>query len=411
MDAIYLDNQSNTKLDERVFVAMLPYFKDNYGNPQSMYSLGAEAKNALDAARLKTAALIGAQESEIVFVSCGSEANNLAVKGAATAAKARGRHIIVSAIEHFSVLQAAKRLSQEGFEVTEIPVDRHGLVSLEDVAKAVRPDTILVSIQHANTEIGTIQPIEEIGRVIKEKNVLFHTDAVCTAGTIPLDVKKVGADLLTLSGSQFYGPKGAAALYIRKGVRVTPQIDGGIQEGGKRSGTENLPAIVGLGKACEIARNEMASNAEKMVLLRNRLIGRIPEKIEHVYLNGHPEKRLPGNVNFSVEFIEGEGMFLLLDLKGIMASSGSACASKALKMSHVLTATGVDAAVGQGSLLFTLSRHNTPEDVDYVLAELPAVVDKLRAMSPLYAHFKKTGQRRDAGPGTDYEHEHAHEEN
>lgn len=406
MKEVYLDNQSNTMLDDRVLEAMLPYLKENYGNPQSMYSLGARSKDALDAARASVAGLINCTAEEVYFTSCGSEANNLAVKGVAAAYRQKGAHMVVSAIEHFSVLNAAKRLSQEGFEVTAVPVDKQGTVRLDELEKAVRKDTVLVSVQHANTEIGTIQPIEDIAKIARAKGALFHTDAVCTAGTIPVDAVKIGADLLTLSGSQFYGPKGAAALYIKKGVRVIPQIDGGIQEGGRRAGTENLPAIAGLGKACEIAVAEMENSARQMTRLRDRIINELPKKIKYIYLNGHPARRLPGNVNFSIEFVEGEGMFLLLDAKGIFVSSGSACASKALKMSHVLTAAGCDAAVGQGSILMSLSKYTTDEEIDYLVENFPPVVDKLRAMSPLYAYFEKTGQRKPAGPGTDYEHEH-----
>jgi cysteine desulfurase len=312
----------------------------------------------------------------------------------------------VSDIEHFSVLYSARRLGQNGFDVTYLPVDKHGFVSPDDVKKAIRADTVLVSIQHANPEIGTIQSIEEISKICCEKKVLFHTDAVCTAGTIFVDVEKLGVDLLSLSGSQFYGPKGAAALYIKKGVRIIPQIDGGIQENGRRAGTENVPAIIGLGRAAEIAKNESAENFKKTVRLRDRMISELPKKIEYVYLNGPAENRLPNNVNFSVEFIEGEGMFLLLDGKGIYVSSGSACASKSLKMSHVLSGIKVDTALGQGSILMTLSKYNTDEDIDYVMSEFPPIVKKLRDMSPLYDYFQKTGKRHVAGPGTDYEHEH-----
>lgn len=410
MREVYLDNQSATKVDERVIVEMLPYQKDNYGNPQSMHSFGAVSKDALENARTQVAGLVGATEAEIYFTSCGSESNNLAVKGAAEAYKQNGKHIIVSSIEHFSVLYSARRLEQAGFEVTYIPVDGYGLVSPDDITKAIRKDTILVSVQHANPEIGTVQPIEEISKLVKEKGVLFHTDAVCTAGTIPVDVNKLGADLLTLAGSQFHGPKGAAALFIRKGTRIIPQIDGGIQEGGRRAGTENLPSIVGFGKACEIAKAEMAGNVEKMRKLRDRLISEFPKRVEHVYLNGHPKNRLPNNVNFSIEFVEGEGMLLLLDGKEIYVSSGSACASKALKMSHVLSAIKVDAAVGQGSVLMALSKYNTEEDIDYVLGEFPPVVKRLREISPLYAYFLKTGKRQAAGPGTDYGHKHEDDE-
>jgi len=408
MKKVYMDNQSNTILDEHLFEAMLPYFKENYGNPQSMYSLGAVSKDAIDAARLSAAALVGAAEDEVYFTSCGSESNNLAIKGAASAYKQKGKHIVISAIEHFSVLYSARRLVQEGFDVSHAPVDKYGTVILDELKKLIRPDTVLVSVQHANTEIGTIQPVEEIAKIAHEKGALFHTDAVCTAGTIPVDIKKIGADLLTFSASQFYGPKGAAVLVVKKGTRVTPQIDGGIQENGRRAGTENVPAIVGLGKACDIALAEMAENTKKISFLRNRIISELPQKIKFIYLNGHPQHRLPGNVNFSIEFVEGEGMFLHLDANGIFVSSGSACASKALKMSHVLTAIGVDAAVGQGSILMSLSKYNNEAEIDYLLEQFPEVVSKLRVMSPLFAYFEKTGQRKPAGPGTDYEHEHDH---
>ncbi len=403
---VYLDNQSNTRLDERVFDAMLPFFKEKYGNAQSIYSLGAQSKDALDKARNQVARLINAKDDEIFFTSCGSESNNLAIKGIAEAYKSKGRHIIVSSIEHFSVLNAAKRLSQNGFEITFLPVDKLGAVDKEALKKSIRADTILISIQHANTEIGTIQDIESLSKIVKEKGILFHVDAVQTAGTIPVDVQKLGVDLLTLAGSEFYGPKGAAVLYVKKGNKIIPQIDGGVQEGGRRAGTENIPAIVGLGAASELAAKEMLANYDKMIRLRNRIINELPKKIEYAYLNGHPTKRLPNNANFSIEFVEGEGMFLFLDQKGICVSSGSACASKALKMSHVLTAIECDPSVGQGSILMTLSKYNDDKDIDYLLSEFPPIVKKLRDMSPLYDYFLKTGKRQEAGPGTDYEHHH-----
>ena len=388
---------------------MLPYLKDAYGNAQSMHSLGNRSKEALEQARHQTADLINANDDEIYFTSCGSESNNLAVKGAAAAYTSKGKHIIVSTIEHFSVLNSAKRLEQAGFQVTALPVDKYGVISIDDLKQAIRPDTVLVSIQQANPEIGTIQPIEELALIAKAKGILFHTDAVATAGTIPVDVNNLGVDLLTLAGSQFYGPKGAAALYIKKGVRVIPQIDGGVQENGRRAGTENVPAIVGLGKASEIAKAEMAENNKKLIALRDRLVSALPSQMEHIYLNGHPVNRLANNINFSVEFIEGEAMLLFLDSAGIYISSGSSCASKALKMSHVLSAIKVDSAVAQGSVLMTLSKYNSNEDIDYILSEFPPIIKKLRDMSPLYAHFKKTGQRQAAGPGTDYAHAHDHE--
>ncbi|MBI4669792.1 MAG: cysteine desulfurase [Elusimicrobia bacterium] len=406
---IYLDNHSNAKIDERVLAEMMPYLKENYGNAQSMHALGERAKEALEKARQQAGNMIGAGVNEICFTSCASEANNLAVKGTAEAFKHKGRHIVVSGIEHFSVLYAAKRLGMMGFEITYLPVDKHGLVSPDDVKKAIKAETILVSVQHANPEIGAIQPIKEIAKAVHERNVLFHTDATCTAGIVPVNVEDLGADLLTFSSTQFYGPKGAAALYIKKGIRLAPLIDGGIQEGGKRAGTENIPAIAGFGKACEIAKTEMETNARRTILLRDRLLDQLPKKIEYLYLTGHPSQRLPNNVSFMVEFVEGEGMFLLLDQKGIYVTSGSACASKALKMSHVLTAINADPAIGQGSILMTLSKYNTGDEIDYILAEFPPIVKKLREMSPLYSYFLKTGRRKAAGPGTDYDHEHEHE--
>ncbi|MDR1695985.1 MAG: cysteine desulfurase [Endomicrobium sp.] len=410
MKQIYLDNQSNTVLDEKVFEAMKPYFFENYGNPQSIYSLGGRSKDALETARKQVAQLINANPSEIIFTSCATESNNLAIKGIADAYKDRGRHIIVSAIEHFSVLNPVKRLEKEGFEVTYIPVDNKGNVNEAELRKALRADTVLASIQFANPETGTIQNIKRLAELVKNgSNALFHTDAVSACGTIPVDVSDSGVDALTFSASVMYGPKGAAALYLKKGVRITPQIEGGVQENSKRSGTENIPAIAGFGKACETAKSELAQNAEKIKVLRDKLISGLTERIEHIYLNGalQNENRLPVNVNFSIEFVEGESLFLLLDAKGIMAASGSACANKNLKLSHVLNAMGVDTAVGQGSILFTLSKYNTQEEIDCVLEEFPKIVQRLRDMSPLYSYFVKTGERKPAGPGTDYDvHDH-----
>ncbi|MEO0107514.1 MAG: cysteine desulfurase family protein [candidate division WOR-3 bacterium] len=410
MKQVYLDNGSATRIDERVFDAMLPFLKEDYGNAQSMHSLGQRAKDALENARSDVAKLINARPEEIIFTSCGSESNNLAIKGVAYAQRQKGKHIIISSIEHFSVLQAAKRLGQEGFEITYLPVDKYGFIAPDELEKNLRKDTILVSIQHANPEIGTIQPIKELSKIVHNAGALFHTDAVASAGIIPVDVNELGVDLLSLAGATIYGPKGAGALYLKKGIRIIPLIDGGIQEFGRRAGTENIPAIVGFGKACEIAIVEMESNREKMIRLQRRLIQELPQKIEYIYLNGHPETRLPNNVNFSVEFVEGEGMLLFLDQRGIYVTSGSACTSRALKMSHVLQAINLDPAVAQGSVLMVLSKYNTDEDVDYILNEFPPIVTQLRNMSPLYAYFLKTGKRMEAGPGTDYEHHHNQEE-
>lgn len=412
MKQIYLDNQSNTKMDDIVFDAMLPYLKENYGNPQSIYSLGQISKDAVEQARVSVAKLINAQSSEIIFTSCGSESNNLAIKGFAYANSKKGKHIIVSSIEHFSVLNSVKSLSAESFEITYLPVDKEGFVKLEELEKSIRQDTILVSIQHANTEIGVIQNMQAISKIVKEKKIALHVDAVCTAGIIPVDVSSLNVDLLTLASSVIYGPKGAAALYVKKGTAIKTQIDGGVQEFSKRAGTENVPAIAGFGIACDIAMSEMQKNYEYIKVLRDKLIHGLKEKIQHIYLNGSVSARLPNNVNFSIEFVEGEALFLMLDAKGIMAASGSSCASKSLKMSHVLTALDVDTAVGQGSIVFTLSKFNTAEEIDYVIEEFPKIVERLRSMSPLYDHFIKTGSRMKAGPGTNYDdHDHEHCDN
>jgi len=383
---------------------MLPYLNEEYGNAQSMHSLGQRAKDALEKSRAAVAGLINAPTNQIIFTSCGSESNNLAIKGVAYAYKDKGKHIIVSSIEHFSVLQAAKRLGQEGYEITYLPVDKYGVVSPDELEKNMRKDTILVSIQHANPEIGTIQDIKKLSEITHKAGAFFHTDAVASAGIIPIDVNELGVDLLSFAGSTIYGPKGAGALFFKKGIRLVPLFDGGIQESGRRAGTENIPAIVGFGKACEIAKEELKTNSEKMVGLQKRLMNELPQRIQYIYLNGHPENRLPNNVNFSVEFVEGEGMLLFLDQKGIYVTSGSACTSRALKMSHVLQAIKIDPAVAQGSVLMVLSKYNTDEDIDYILNEFPPIVTQLRNMSPLYAYFLKTGKRMEAGPGTDYEH-------
>ncbi|MDR3195231.1 MAG: cysteine desulfurase [Endomicrobium sp.] len=413
MKRIYLDNQSNARLDERVFDVMKPFFLEYYGNPQSIYSLGCVSKDALEIARKQVADYVHADAGEIIFTSCGTESNNLAIKGVAEALKPKGEHIVVSAIEHFSVLNAVKKLQRDGFEITYIPVDEKGNVSEAKLLKALRKDTFLVSIQYSNSEVGTIQDIKKLASEVKNRKVndfiVFHTDAVSAGGMMPIDVKELGVDALTLSSSVMYGPKGIAALYLKKGLRIVPQMDGGVQEHSKRAGTENIPAIVGFGKACEIAKEETIANSRKIEKLRNKLIEELPKRIEHIYLNGALENRLSGNVNFSIEFVEGEALFLLLDAKGIMAASGSACANKNLKMSHVLDAMKVDVAVGQGSILFTLSKYNTEEDIGYVLEEFPKIVKRLRDMSPLYSYFIQTGKRKPAGTQTDFDgRDHCH---
>jgi cysteine desulfurase len=392
MKKVYLDNVASTPILPQVLEEMLPYLKDVYGNPQSLHEWGDEAREALDDARSKVAALIGAQPEEIIFTGSGTEANNFAIKGLAQARESQGKHVVISAIEHYSVLHAAKTLEKWGFEVTQVPVDKNGLVDPEEVAKSVREDTVLVSIMHANSEVGTIQPIAEIAKTVKKTGTVFHTDAVATVGTIPVNVKELGVDALSLTPNQFYGPKGVGALWLKKGVRVIPFLDGGVQEGGRRAGTENVPAIVGMGKAADLAKKEIESRMARLSALRDKLIGELPSRIDHAILTGHPTQRLPGNASFCIEFIEGESMLMLLSHQGIAVSSGSACTSRALKASHVLTAMGLPPEIAQGSLLFSLGLENTEDDIDYVLAELPPIVNRLRQMSPLYSKFLKGQQ-------------------
>ena len=384
MRTVFLDFGATTPADAEVVQAMLPYFSEAFGNPMSLHEWGQAAKEAVERARGEVAALIGALPEEVIFTASGTEANNFALKGVAWARKKKGNQVIVSAIEHHSVLHCARTLERWGFKVTQVPVDGHGFVDPQEVAKAITAETILVSIVHASGEIGTIEPIEEIGRITREREVPFHTDAVQTVGHVPVNVNNLGVDLLSLAGHQFYGPKGSAALFVRKGTRITPFIEGGIQEDGRRAGTENVPALVGLGKAAELARAGKLENTERLIGLRDRLVQGLKERIDHLRLNGHPTRRLPNNVNVCVEYVEGEGMLLFLSERGIAAASGSACTSRALKGSHVLLALGVPPEVAQGSLLFTLGRDNQAEDIDYLLQELPPIVNRLRSMSPLY---------------------------
>jgi cysteine desulfurase len=396
MKQIYLDNQSSTKLDERVFDTMKPFFNKYYGNPQSIYSLGTISKKALETARQQVASLINANAKEIIFTSCATESNNLAIKGIAEALKSKGKHIIVSSIEHLSVLNSVKKLEKENFQISYLPVDSKGNIIENELKKVLRKDTILVSIQYANPEIGTIQNIKKLVSIVKKNNnfVIFHTDAVSACGVIPINVKNLGVDALTFASSVIYGPKGIAALYVKEGVKINSQIEGGIQENSKRSGTENLPSIVGFGKACKIIKNEMIKNNKIIKALENKLISELHKRIKYIYLNGPHKNRLPGNINFSIEFVEGEALFLLLDTKGIMASSGSACSNKNLKLSHVLSSIGVNAVIGQGSILFTLSKFNTENEINYVLDEFQNIVNKLRNISPLYSYFIRTGRRK-----------------
>ncbi len=384
MRRVYLDHAATTQPLPEVVEAMMPYMRDLYGNPMSFHDAGTEAKRACEEARGKVAALVGARPEEIIFTSCGTESNNMALKGAAWANTSKGKHIVTTRIEHHSVLNAAKALENMGFEAAYAPVDKYGLVDPEEIGKAIRKDTVIVSVMHANNEIGTIEPIPEIAKITKEKGILFHTDAVAAAGNIPVNVNEINVDLLSLAANQFYGPKGVGALYIRKGVKITPLLHGGFQERGLRAGTDNVPGIVGLGKAAELAARDLDKRKKRIVPLRDKLIRGLLGGIKNVYLNGHPANRLPGNVNVSVEFVEGESMTIFLNDAGVMAASGSSCASQALKVSHVLSATGIKPALAQGSLLFSLGIDNTEEDIDYVLEKMPSIVDTLRKMSPFY---------------------------
>jgi cysteine desulfurase len=383
MRRIYLDHAATTPTHPEVVKAMLPYFTDAFGNPSSIYSYGLEAKGAIEEARTKVAELIGARSEEIIFTSGGTEADNFALKGVAYANEHKGNHIITTPIEHHAVMEACKFLERRGFRITYLSVDEYGLVDPQDVKKAITDKTILISVMHASNEIGTIEPISEIGKIAKEAGVNFHTDAVQAVGHIPVNVDELKVDLLSISAHKLYGPKGAGALYIRKGTRSVSLIHGGEQEKRRRAGTENVPAIVGLGKAVELAGQMMNREVERLSYLRDKLIEGLVERIDNIRLNGHPRKRLPNNVNISIDFVEGESMLLNLDLEGICASTGSACSSSSLEPSHVLLALGLPAEQAHSSLRFTLGRENTEADVERVLEVLPGIVAGLRTMSPL----------------------------
>jgi len=389
MRTINMDHVAASPLLPEVVDAMLPFLKEQYGNPSSMHSLGADVTDAIDQAREMVAALINAKPQEVFFTSGGTEANNWALKGILQANRARGNHIVTSSIEHFSIMHAIKALENQGAEVTRLPADKYGMVDPADVEKAITPRTVLISVMHANNETGTIQPIAEIGGIARSHKIPFHTDAVATVGAIPVDVEGLNADLLSLAANPLYGPLGVGALYVRKGVKIAPLMDGGIQEGGYRAGTENVLGIVGMGKAAEIAAGEVEPRMAHLVPLRDRLIKEITGAIEEVDLVGHPTIRLPGNASLTVKYVEGESMLLFLDMEGIKIASGSACISRSLKVSHVMLAMGMDAATAQGSLLFTLGADNTDGDVNVVVEVLPPIVQKLRDMSPLY---KKTAK-------------------
>ena len=385
MRRVYLDHSATTPVDLEVAALMMTYYTEKYGNPSSVHSFGREAKQALEEARKQVAELIGANPSEVTFTSGGTEADNLAILGTAEAQRKKGKHIITSCIEHHAVLETCEYLEKNGFDLTVIPADEEGILSVEDVRKAIRPDTILISVMHANNEVGSIQPVAEIGKLAKEHGITFHVDAVQSLGKIPIDVNEMNVDLLTVSSHKIYGPKGVGALYIRKGVRVVPLVHGGGQEKKRRSGTENTPGIIGFGKACQLAGQRMAEDAEHHTKLRDKLINGILQSIDHVKVNGPMgDKRLPNNVNVSIRFVEGESLLLSLDMLGISASSGSACTSGSLDPSHVLLAMGLVHEIAHGSLRFTLGRQNTEEEIEYLLVQLPKIVERLRMMSPLY---------------------------
>ncbi len=384
----YFDYAATTPIKKEVLEEMLPFFSTNFGNPSSVYKIGRRSKNALDTARDRIAKTLNAKSQEIFFTGGGSESDNWAIKGTAFANRDKGNHIITSKIEHHAVLQTCKYLEQEGFEVTYLDVDKYGLVSGDDLKNAIRDDTILISIMYANNEIGTIQPIRELTEIAEEKGIIFHTDAVQAYGNEIIDLEDLHIDLLSLSAHKIYGPKGVGALYIRKGTKIHKLIHGGGQEKKRRAGTEDTPGIVGFGKAAEIAYENIEEHIERLTKLRDRLIDGIMTEIEHTKLNGHPTKRLPGNVNISFEFIEGEALLLSLDMEGIAVSSGSACTSGSLDPSHVLMAIGLTHEQAHGSLRLTLGDFTTEDEIDYVIEKLQPIVDRLRNMSPLYENVR-----------------------
>lgn len=385
----YFDHAATTYVKPEVLAAMLPYFGDNFGNASSIYSIGRESRKAVEESREKVAKAIGAEVKEIFFTSSGTEADNWAIKGVMSANTKKGKHLITSTIEHPAVLETCKKLQKDGYDVTFIPVDNEGIILLDELQKAIRPDTVLISVMFANNEIGTIQPIEEIGKIAKASGVLFHTDAVQAVGTIKIDVKDMNIDLLSMSGHKFYGPKGVGALYVKKGIKFGKLIHGGHQEKGMRASTENVTGIVGIASAIELAVSNIDSNTNKLLALREKLYNEVMEKIPYVRLNGHRTKRLPGSLNFSFEFIEGESLLLMLDMKGVCASSGSACTSGSLDPSHVLLAIGLIHEIAHGSLRISMGDKNTEADITYLMEVLPPIVNRLREMSPLYEKVKR----------------------
>lgn len=389
---IYLDNAATTKTAPEVVEAMLPYFTEYYGNASSIYSLGRESKEAMTKARAAIAGVLGAKENEIYFTAGGSEADNWALKATAEAYASKGKHIITTKIEHHAILHTCQYLEKQGFEVTYLDVDEFGVVKLSELEKAIRPDTILISVMFANNEIGTIQPIKEIGEIAHKHGILFHTDAVQAFGQVPIQVDEMNIDMLSSSGHKLHGPKGIGFLYIRKGIKIQSFVHGGAQERKRRAGTENIPAIVGYGKAAELASKNMEERTKQETELRDYLISRVLKEIPYTRLNGHPKKRLPNNANFSFQFVEGESMLIMLDMEGICGSSGSACTSGSLDPSHVLLAIGLPHEIAHGSLRLTLSEETTKEDIDFTVDTIKKIVEKLRSMSPLYEDFIRKNQ-------------------
>ncbi len=388
-DVIYFDNAATTRVRPEVVNVMSEYFSESYGNPSSIYKIAQENKTAVEKGREQVAKAINAEKNEIYFTAGGSEADNWAIKGIAECYSDKGKHIITLSIEHHAVLHTCQYLESKGFEVTYLPVNEFGLVEIKELKKAIRDDTILISVMFANNEIGSVQPIKEIGSLAREKGIIFHTDAVQAVGHIPIDVKDMNIDLLSMSAHKFYGPKGIGALYIRKGIKIKPLIHGGAQERNRRAGTENVPGIIGMGLALELITSELSEEENRLIYLRDKLIDGILNNIPYSRLNGDRENRLPGNVNISFEFIEGESILLMLDMKGICASSGSACTSGSLDPSHVLLAIGLPHEKAHGSLRLTLGMFNTEDEVDYIIKELPPIISRLRNMSPLYEEVVK----------------------
>ena len=395
MRKIYLDHSATTPLHPEVLEAMLPYFREHFGNASSTHGWGREAKVILEECRERIAGYFGTSSKEIFFTSGGTESDNLAIKGVAWANENKGKHIVISKIEHHAVFESCKYLSKQGYEITYLPVNEYGLVDPEDVKNAIKPDTILVSIMHVNNEVGVIEPIGEIGNIAKEKGIYFHTDAVQSAGKLPIDVNKQNLDMFSLSAHKLYGPKGVGLIYIRQGTRITPLSHGGHHEKGKRAGTENVAGIVGLAKAIEIAHRDMDEYNKKMRLLANTFYKKLNEKIPDIFLNGSPDKRYCGIMNISFKGVEGESIILSLDMKGVAVSSGSACTSGSLEPSHVLAAMGIPPELAQGSIRFSFGWDNTLEDIDYVVTVLPEIINRLRAMSPIYQVDKSCDSSRE----------------